>query len=335
MSDNLSDQDLKRLHDLAALRDRGVLTDDEFRRAKQRLLDRAAASAPASVREEPARSWYRVHWLVLTLVGLVVLILLLWLLLARGDDGPAEPVVVNDVLNESVAPLPGPELCASEPIYRQIRDIVFDRAIERFEGDPASLNSLRDAASVRMQYPVLRDYDADIQRADCSGRLILDIPPAAQDEFGGASALQGDLQFTLQPAADGGHAVVEIGGVEVVVQRIVAAAGQLAAARAAAGDRRFPDSYDELVDCGGDLSEAESMICDDPLLASRDRSLFERYRTIRDMLLPADRPHAEEARRRFLERRSSCADPGCLAELFSDRADELDRLAESQEAIPL
>ena len=31
MSDNLSDQDLKRLHDLAALRDRGVLTDDEFR----------------------------------------------------------------------------------------------------------------------------------------------------------------------------------------------------------------------------------------------------------------------------------------------------------------
>lgn len=338
MSDNLSDQDLKRLHDLAALRDRGVLTDDEFRRAKQRLLDRASASGSGlSEGEAPARSWYRVNWLVLTIVGLVVLVLLLWLLLARGRDGPAEPVVVtgSDVLNESVAPLPGPELCASESIYRQIRDIVFDRAIEQFEGDPASLNSLRAAASVRMQYPVLRDFDPDIRRADCSGRLILDIPPAAQDEFGGASALQGDLEFALQPAADGGNAVVELGGVEVVVQRIVAAAHQLAAARAAASDRRLPDSYDEMLDCAGDLSGAESMICDDPLLARRDRALFDRYRIVRDMLPPADRQRAEETQRRFLDRRLGCEDPACLAELYSDRAAELDRLAASQDMLPL
>lgn len=339
MSDDLSDQDLKRLHDLAALRDRGVLTEDEFQRAKQRLFDRVSTTAPVAGEDsEPAQGWFRANWLVLTLVSLAVVVLFLWLLLARAEQGPAESVAVTDsglLLNEGVEPLPGPEVCTSEAIYRQIKDIVFDQAIERFEGDAASLNSLRAAASVRMQYPVLRDYDSNIRRADCSGRMILDIPPAAQDEFGGVSALQGDLEFALQPATDGGNAVVELGGIEVVVQRIVAAADQLAAARAAASDRQLPDSYDEMLDCGSTLSDAERIICGDAFLARQDRALFDRYRIVRDMLPSADRQRAAESQRRFLDRRANCEDSGCLVELYADRADELDRMAEAQEALPL
>lgn len=336
MSDQLSEQDLKRLNDLAALRDRGVLSEEEFARAKQRLLE--GRRSPALRREDdadvigaPPRRVYR-PWLFLTLATLALVAVLVWLVITRRD-GIAERHPADDkavFLNESVPPLPGPELCTSEAIYRQIKDIIFDRTIERYDGDPGALNSLRRAAGVRMQYPVLREYQAEIERADCSGRLILDIPPAAQDEFDAAPSLQANLDYSIQPAIDGGSAVVELEGIEVTVQRIVVAATMLAETRSAAEEAR---RLQEGIHCNGSQSSLEIMICEDEDLVERSRVLAERYRGLRELLPPAESEQLAQTQRQFIQRLSNCRDPACVAALYRDRSAELDRLAVDADGI--
>src|SRR5688572_6279669 len=143
MSDHFSPEDLKHLSDLEALRDRGVLSKDEFERARRRLATGRPLSSSKET-ETPTRRPFYAHWGFLAAAGLVALLLGLWFL-SGGDSDPAmESADVDNglVLNETGA-LPGPELCASEPVYGQLRDIVFDRAIGQYQGDPGPLNSLR------------------------------------------------------------------------------------------------------------------------------------------------------------------------------------------------
>lgn len=338
--DDLSGEDAKRLEHLAALRDRGVIPEDEYRRARQRLLGRRGTAddesgtgfgadqgfgAEAGAADPPPPRRLARFWLVASLLVLALVVLALWFVLARpgGSGGPEGSLGEDLPLNEAVAPLPGPELCESEAIHGRMRDVLFDRAVEGFAGDPGPLESLRRVAAVRIQYPVLRDYDEGIARADCAGRLILDIPPAARDQFQGADALQAEVDYALQPGPGGGDTLVELQGAEVIVQRLVAAATALAEAREAAAARR----EEVALDCAAPAGEVARMVCADEDLAARDRALADRLEELRDSL-PADRRRELAAvGRALVERRARCADRDCLETLYREQSARLEALA--------
>ena len=328
MSDTLSDEDLKRLHDLAALRDRGVLSEEEFQRAKARLL------GPGGVAEPPPSSGMRrfglpyPHWLF-ALAGFLVLLIVLWLV--WGSQRSSQDSLAGNGLtvNLTEPQIGGPELCTSDAIFGQLKNMVFDRAIDQYDGDPGPLNSLRRVAGVRMEYPTLREVNQDIERSDCAGRLIIDIPPDAQQHFGGATAIQADVQYSIQPGPDGAGIVVEAGGADYVVQRLVAAANMLDATRAAAeGGPQLQKTYNPSFDCGRRLSNVERMICQDEQLSELDRALAGRYVRLEEALPPLDWRDVIERRRQFLARRAECPDVECVKALYVEQNEYLDRLDE-------
>jgi uncharacterized protein YecT (DUF1311 family) len=220
----------------------------------------------------------------------------------------------------------GATLCASTGTYLRIKDAVFDRAQKQFGGDPGPLESLRRSVGVRMQYPVLRGVHQDIGRTDCGGRLILDLPPAARGAFDGLPALESDIQYSVQPAADGNGQAVEVSGGDDVVQQLTVAAGLVVARRSSQeGEVQPQKTYNPSFDCGGNLSNVEQMICQDEQLAQLDRAVTARYQSLRQELTTEDWQLVVSSQREFLRRRSACADVVCLHDIYVAQARYLDR----------
>jgi uncharacterized protein YecT (DUF1311 family) len=180
-----------------------------------------------------------------------------------------------------------------------------------------------------MQYPLLRGGDSALGRTDCSGRLIIDLPPAARDKFDGASALQADLDYSIQPAADGAGLVVEASGTDYPVQRLVAAATLLSEAQSAA-KAAVGRTYQPSFDCAGELSTVEKMICQDETLSRLDRELAKRYRDLRQGLPPERWEEVADGQDGFLERRNQCADTACVKDIYTRQLRSLPEVADQE-----
>jgi uncharacterized protein YecT (DUF1311 family) len=62
-----------------------------------------------------------------------------------------------------------------------------------------------------MERPLLTSYDEDLGTTRCSGRLSLDLPPGLA-VVGGRHTLSADVDYVIQPAADGSGDVVMLEG---------------------------------------------------------------------------------------------------------------------------
>src|SRR5690606_20683183 len=113
--------------------------------------------------------------------------------------------------------------CGAQETYDTIREIVFDQAVQMASGDPVPLNDLRRSVGINMKFPVVSAVHDELARTECTGRLVIGIPPMAHEAFGGAVELEADLTYSIQPAADGSGDVVQVQGIDYLVQRIVAA----------------------------------------------------------------------------------------------------------------
>lgn len=326
-----------RLNKLAELRKSGVLTEEEYHAARARL--RARARPQEAEEDEAAPSLLQAYWPAL--VGLGILILLIVGVVVYGRMGSQEETadlnlaVANDMAAANVleAAPTGTALCASTSTYLRIKDAIFDRAQKAFGGDPGPLESLRRSVGVRMQYPLLRGVHQDVSRTDCSGRLILDLPPAARGAFDGAPALESDIQFSVQPSADGNGDVVEVSGGDDVVQQLAVAASLVFSRRAALNGGAQPQkTYNPSFDCGGSLSNVEQMICSDEQLSQLDRALAARYQSLRQEFSGAEWQQVVDSQRDFLRRRAACADVACLHDAYVAQSRFLDRLNDAYQA---
>jgi hypothetical protein len=331
---SLSDQQISSLEKLAALHASGALNDEEFAQSKHRILPGAplgqsAHAAPPS--NSPALKW-------LAGAGVTAAVFLAVFLttdIGRSADSadPAEDIPVTPPEQAGIDQEPelaGTEICGSRENYVQIKDMIFEKANELYGGDPVALNSLMRSVSVRMQYPVVKGVNEQLGRTDCAGRLLIDLPPGARDNFDGAKTLETDVEFSVQPAADSAGSVITAEGFGYTVNKLLSAASMLGVSRTAsgAGPRTGP-TFNPSFDCGKRLSNVESMICQDETLAELDRSLSDRYFQLKRALSPATWGRVRRSQREFLIRRSQCGDVECLGATYSDQAATIEMIADS------
>jgi hypothetical protein len=110
--------------------------------------------------------------------------------------------------------------CASDATYARLKELVFDEAARIRNSDPRNLDPLAAAAVVRMEDPVVKSRDDELNVTVCSGRFILELPPGAENAFDGKRRLDADVEYAAQSAVDGSGLVYQMDGAEPIIYRL-------------------------------------------------------------------------------------------------------------------
>lgn len=114
------------------------------------------------------------------------------------------------------------QACASQASYERLKALAFEKAEEVRAGRTAMLEQLRAATVVRMEDPVVKSRDDALNVTVCRGRMVIDLPPGAEDAFNGERRLVADVEFAAQTAADGSGMVYQLDGAEPIIYRLAA-----------------------------------------------------------------------------------------------------------------
>ncbi len=284
----------------------------------------------------------------LLLIGIVILILT-----RRGDSDQ------DRLGDESVATTAetGPQArCASQATYDRIKTELFRQAAQVRQSDRAAFDRIAAYASVRMADPVLRAHDKNLGTIRCGGRLSLDLPPNVA-VVGGRRTLSADIDYVLQPAADGSGDVVMLEGVDSIVIPLATLAGTGSAApspdsavsdlaatpgETATADEPSPpaDSAAEppaaqdgapaptasarpSFNCRYARTRGEIAVCSDSGLAALDRQMAAQYYRALSAAGPRQRQLLRSTRDEFLRFRDRCTNNGCIAETYRGRMREI------------
>jgi hypothetical protein len=229
--------------------------------------------------------------------------------------------------------------CAAQATYDAIKRELFRRAAQARGNDEQVFARLSDFALLRMNGPVVRGIDDRVSSVSCSGTAVLSLPPGVS--AGGNRSLSGDVDYTVQPAADGTGNVVRLGNADSILvplatirrsapapapvqpEELTNAVGEEqpgeGEAPPAQGTARARPSFD----CGNARTRSEIVICNDPGLAALDRQMAAQYN---GALIEADRGERrllERTRDRFLSYRERCATNQCIAETYRSRMREI------------
>jgi uncharacterized protein YecT (DUF1311 family) len=110
--------------------------------------------------------------------------------------------------------------CASEGTYDRLKELVFDEAARIRNSDPRNLDPLAAAAVVRMEKPLVKSRDEDLNVTVCTGRFVLELPPGAENAFDGKRRLDAEVEYAAQAAADGSGMVYQMDGAEPIIYRL-------------------------------------------------------------------------------------------------------------------
>jgi hypothetical protein len=110
--------------------------------------------------------------------------------------------------------------CASKLTYARLKEYVFDEAARIGVSDPRRLDPLAAYSVVRMDNPVVKSRDEDLNITVCSGRFVLNLPPGIQDVFDGKPIISADVEYAAQAALDGSGLVYSMNGAEPIIYRI-------------------------------------------------------------------------------------------------------------------
>ncbi|HEX8623950.1 MAG TPA: hypothetical protein VF782_02610, partial [Allosphingosinicella sp.] len=76
------------------------------------------------------------------------------------------------------------------------------------------------SAVVRMEEPVVKSRDDELNVTVCSGRFILELPPGAENAFDGKRRLDAEVEYAAQAAVDGSGLVYQMDGAEPIIYRL-------------------------------------------------------------------------------------------------------------------
>ena len=158
----------------------------------------------------------------------IVAIGLVYVFVTR-DRGPGEDKLGGDQLAESEGRRDD-RRCSSKRTYDAIELELFRQAAEARGTSRSAFDRIAAFATLRVEAPLLKDRDEELGSLRCSGRVALDLPPGTQ-VVGGRRTLAANLEYTIQPAADGSGDVVMLDGAEAIVGPLatLARAGSAAA----------------------------------------------------------------------------------------------------------
>jgi len=112
--------------------------------------------------------------------------------------------------------------CASEATYGRLKELVFDEAARIRNSDPRNLDPLAAGSVVRMEQPLVKSRDEDLNVTVCTGRFVLELPPGAENAFDGLRRVSAEVEYAAQAAADGSGLVYRMDGAEPIIYRLAA-----------------------------------------------------------------------------------------------------------------
>ena len=291
--------------------------------------------------------------ILLALGGLVLLLFLAWLF--TGNRSPDQDKLTGNSSEQAAASDPE-KLCASPKTYDAIKRDLFRRAAQVRGSDQAVYDRLAAYASLRMENPVMESENGDTGAISCSGTMSLDLPPSVA-VVGGRRTLSADVDYTVQPAADGSGSVVTLKNADAVITPLatLSRTSQPQAQQPAAPSDAVPGaepmgpadtsplpteerapppsaqpeparpagSARPSFNCGNARTRGEVAVCSDAGLASLDRQMSAQFGRAISSADPGERALLQRTRNRFLSYRDSCRSDACIADAYRGRMREI------------
>lgn len=297
---------------------------------------------------EPVRG---VNWTTIALIGGLVLLVLLVAYFTASRNPDQDRLTNAATSSESVSG--DDKACASKATYDLIKRDLFRRAAQVRGSDQGAYDRLSAYAVLRMENPVMESENGANGAngaVNCSGSLSLDLPPGVA-VVGGRRTLNAEVDYTVQPAADGSGTVVLLRNADPIVTplatlaRVAEAAPQPATpetSEAAPVDPLAPipapaptapsasAQANPSFNCGDARTNGERAVCGDSGLAALDRNMAAQYgRAVSSGSLD-ERAVLQETRNRFLRYRDRCPNRQCIADAYVGRMREIRDIMEGR-----
>lgn len=289
----------------------------------------------------------RPNWTTITLLaGLVLVVVLVAYFATRGNPDQDKLTNNNQI---STATIPTREkLCASKATYDLIKQVLFRRAAQLRGSDQAAYDRLSAYAVVRMENPVMESEDSANSAVNCSGSLSLDLPPGVV-AAGGRRTLMSDVDYTVQPAADGSGNVVLLRNADAIIAPLATLTRAAQPAPAFAGpveaNQAAPEQPEANVmasesaskipgpatsssgrpsfDCATARTRGEISVCRDSGLSALDLNMATQFSRAAAIASPQQRELLSRTQDRFVRYRDRCPNRQCIADAYVGRMREI------------
>jgi hypothetical protein len=114
------------------------------------------------------------------------------------------------------------QACGSAQTYDRLKALAFDEVDRVRVGGSPILDRIAANTTVRMEGPVVKSRDQELDITVCSGHLVLALPPGLRDTFDGRALLEADVEYSAQEAVDGSGLVYQMTGAEPIIYRLAA-----------------------------------------------------------------------------------------------------------------
>jgi hypothetical protein len=306
---------------------------------------------------EVVRTRRGINPLLFALAGLVVILFLAWLF--TGNRSPDQDKLTGNSSEQARAADDPEKRCASKATYETIKRDLFRRAAQVRGSDQAAFDKLSAYATLRMENPVLESENGDNHASNCSGTLYLDLPPGVA-AVGGRRTLSADVDYTVQPAADGSGTVVLLKNADAVITPLATlsrtaqpaptqqpsasepepvippgdagafpprpSAPQPATAPAPPPQHQPEASTHSArpsFNCENARTRGEIAVCGDSGLAALDRQMAAQFGRAISSGDAGQRALLQRTRSRFLSYRDSCRSDACIADSYRGRMREI------------
>jgi hypothetical protein len=290
---------------------------------------------------------------LIALGGLILVLLFLWLFTATRNPDQDK---LNGAASANTAATVDPEKsCSSKATYDLIRRELFRHAAQVRGSDQGTFENLSNYAVLRMENPVMESQDDANGAVNCSGSAALDLPPGVA-VVGGRRSLGGDIDYTVQPAADGTGNVVLLRNADAIITPLATLARVAPAPQAppsqtpadgtavidplatqpatpapapASPPQAAPQPAPKPVnarpsfDCGDARTRGEIAVCSEAGLATLDRQMAAQFNRSMGIADPQQRAALIRTRDRFLSYRDRCGNNACISDAYRGRMREI------------
>ena len=287
------------------------------------------------------------------LAGVVVLLLLIAYF--TSNRNPNQDKLAGNQVATSQPTASSEKRCASQATYDRIKRELFRRAAQLRGSDQAAYDKLAAYAVVRMENPVLEGETKDTGAVNCSGSLSLDLPPGVA-VVGGRHTLMSDVDYTVQPAADGSGDVILLRNADAIITPLATLArvaqpeaGPLPTQNAITSEQPpagvpgaqprpapaspslpSPSGARTSFDCATARTRGEVAVCSDAGLATLDRNMAEQYTRAVAVASPDQRDLLRDTAHRFYAYRDRCPDNRCIGDAYVGRMREIRDIMEGR-----
>ena len=296
------------------------------------------------------------NWTVLGLIGGLLILLLVIAYFATGRNSDQDKLTHNELTqNQEQSKAPAPEkLCASSRTYDLIKRELFRRAAQTRGSDQAAFDQLSGYAVVRMENPVMESQDSATGAVNCSGSLSLDLPPGV-GIVGGRRSLTADVDYTIQPAADGSGNVVILRNADAIISSLatLARVNEPATTAPPLGHEangvapELPPTTNPQAespktstpsasgthpsfDCARARTKGEIAVCSDGGLAALDRNMAAQYGRAVAQASPEQLELLRRTRDHFIAYRDRCPNRSCIGDAYVGRMREIRDIMEGR-----